>query len=62
MSDLIERLRHEYCDEACEKNRFEAADELEAQRMYEGVRRSAEYMRRTQDEPNFDGPGDDDEL
>jgi hypothetical protein len=34
---------------------------LEAQRMYEGVRRSAEYMRRTQDEPNFDGPGDDDD-
>jgi hypothetical protein len=29
MSDLIERLRHEYCDEACEKNRFEAADEIE---------------------------------
>jgi hypothetical protein len=28
MSDLIERLRHEYCDEACEKNRFEAADEI----------------------------------
>jgi hypothetical protein len=28
VSDLIERLRHEYCDGACEKNRFEAADEI----------------------------------
>lgn len=35
--------------------------EEEARRMYDGVRRSAEYMRKTQDQPNFDGPGDDDE-
>lgn len=32
--------------------------EEEARQMYEGVRRSAEFMRRTQDWPNFDGPED----
>jgi hypothetical protein len=44
VSDLIERLRHEYCDGACEKNRFEAADALaEVSSAHDAMREAQQF-------------------